>query len=306
MSEFPTGTRKPPGGSSPTFTVAPPTYRLPSDLTLGPVRLQVADLDRSVAYYERVLGLRVVRRQPDEAALATGDGAPLVELRERRGASPVPRRGRLGLYHYALLVPDRASLGRFISHLSALGEYAGMADHLVSEALYLTDPDGLGIEVYADRPRSTWRVEGGSLAMATDPLDLDALVAAGGGATWSGMPEGTRVGHIHLYVDDLERAGAFYHTGLGLDRVVLSFPGALFLSAGGYHHHLGTNTWAAGAPPAADADARLLEWTMRLPKKADVDAAAKSLTSSGHGVRRDGADALATDPWGTTLRIAPA
>ncbi len=290
---------------TPAFAVAPPKYRLPDDLALGTVRLQVADLERSVAYYERVLGLHVVDRHPGEAGMAAGDGPALVLLRERRGASPVPRRGRLGLYHYALLLPDRASLGRFISHLSTLGEYAGMADHLVSEALYLTDPDGLGIEVYADRPRSTWRVEAGSLAMATDPLDLDALVAAGGGVAWSGMPEGTRVGHIHLYVDDLDRAGAFYHEGLGLDRIVLRFPGALFMSAGGYHHHLGTNTWAAGAPPAAEGDARLLEWTVRLPARADVDAAAKSLRSSGHQVRREGPDALATDPWGTTLRIAP-
>ena len=290
--------------STPAFAVAPPKYRLPDDLALGAVRLQVADLDRSVVYYEQVLGLHVVRRHPGEAAMATGEGPPLVELRERRGASPVPRRGRLGLYHYALLLPDRPSLGRFISHLKTLGEYAGMADHLVSEALYLTDPDGLGIEVYADRPRSTWRVDAGSLAMATDPLDLDGLVAAAGDVPWAGMPEGTRVGHIHLYVDDLDRAGAFYHEGLGLDRIVLRFPGALFMSAGGYHHHLGTNTWAAGALPSAEGDARLLEWTVRLPTRADVDAAAASLTSSGHPVRREGPDALTSDPWGTALRIA--
>jgi catechol 2,3-dioxygenase len=267
----------------------------------------VADLERSLAYYDRVLGLQALQRDPQGATLGTReDATPLVRLSARPGAVPVPRRGRLGLYHYAILLPDRASLARFARHLASIGEYAGMADHLVSEAFYLTDPDGLGIEVYADRPRESWRVQGGRLAMATDPLDLDELTRAAGERPWAGAPAGTRMGHVHLYVDDLARAAQFYHAGLGLDRISLEFPGALFMSAGGYHHHLGTNTWAAGASRASEGDARLLEWMIRVPARDDVEAAAASLQSEGYEVRREQADALATDPWGTTLRLAPA
>jgi catechol 2,3-dioxygenase len=286
------------------FTVSPPGYRLPADIRLGPVLLQTGDLGRSVAYYERVVGLRTVDRGAGQAALgAQDDPTPLVRLSERPGARPVPRRGRLGLYHFAILLPDRASLGRFSGHLAALGEYAGMADHLVSEAFYLTDPDGLGIEVYADRPRDTWAVHGGKLAMATDPLDLQSLARAAGEQPWTGAPAGTRIGHIHLYVDDLAQAGNFYHEGLGLDRISLDFPGALFMSAGGYHHHLGTNTWAADAPKAAEADARLLEWIVRLPDQAEVEAASRSLEAAGHQAAHAERDAIVTDPWGTNLRL---
>ena len=286
------------------FTTAPPGYRLPLDIRLGPVLLQTGDLGRSVGYYGRVLGLRPVEHRAGEATLAAqGDPTPLVRLREWPGAVTVPRRGRLGLYHFAVLLPDRASLGRFAAHLASLGEYAGMADHLVSEAFYLTDPDGLGIEVYADRPRETWAVRGGKLAMATDPLDLEGLAKAAGGRQWDGAPPGTRIGHIHLYVDDLDRAREFYHVGLGLDRIGLDFPGALFMSAGGYHHHLGTNTWAAGAPKAGEGDARLLEWIIQLADQESVEAVARSLGGAGQMITRSGVDAVATDPWGTNLRL---
>src|SRR4051812_21117164 len=173
------------------YTTAPTGYRLPDDMTLGRVRLQVANIERSLAYYQKVLGLRVVQRDGARAELAAhGDDDILVELVEMPGAQPVPRRGRLGLYHFALLLPDRASLGRFIAHLAELGEYAGAADHLVSEAIYLTDPDGLGIEVYADRPRESWKMSGQNLAMATDPLDMNDLIAAGSNAKWNGAPAG--------------------------------------------------------------------------------------------------------------------
>ena len=196
------------------YGIAPSGYRLPEATRLGRVTLQVADLDRSLAYYERVLGFRVLRRAAEVATLgaATGD-TPLVELHERAGVAPVSRRGLLGLYHFAILLPDRAALGRFLRHLAELDVYAGSADHLVSEALYLTDPDGLGIEVYADRPRETWGHTGRELAMASDPLDVDDLVGAAGVERWSGMPAGTVIGHVHLYVGDLDQAAAFYHQG---------------------------------------------------------------------------------------------
>jgi catechol 2,3-dioxygenase len=287
------------------YGIAPPGYRLPDATRLGRVRLQVSDLERSLAYYGDVLGFHVLGRSGGRATLgAHGDDRPLIELVERAGASAVPRRGRLGLYHFAILLPDRGSLGRFVGHLARLGARAGMSDHFVSEAVYLQDPDNLGIEVYADRPRSSWRHEGRQLAMATEPLDVRSLVQAAGGAQWAGMPSGTTIGHVHLHVGDIDEAAAYYHTGLGLDKVVWSYPGALFLSAGGYHHHLGTNTWAAGAPSAGENDARLLDWEIVVPAAADSDAAARSLEGAGYTVTRERGGAwTAADPWGTRLRI---
>jgi catechol 2,3-dioxygenase len=265
--------------------------------------LQVADLTRSVAWYERVLGLRLRQGSGTSALLGTGNGTPLVELHERSGAVPVPRRGRLGLFHFALLVPDRLALGRFLGHLSAVDEPVGMSDHLVSEALYLHDPDGLGIEVYADRARADWKMDGPRLAMATLPLDARELIHAAGGRKWDGQVNGTRMGHLHLHVGDLERGADFYHRALGLDRVVLDLPGALFMSAGGYHHHLGTNVWAPDARPAEERDARLLEWTMTLPAAADLAAATASLAAAGQSVTATPSGTVVADPWGTVLRL---
>jgi len=285
--------------------VVAPRFRLPPATHIGAVRLQVADLARSLGYYERVLGLRVVRQDASGAALApAGTESPILELREYPGARPHPKRGQLGLFHFAILLPDRASLGRFLRHLSEIGAYAGMSDHLVSEALYLTDPDGLGIEVYADRPRGQWTYTGRELQMATIPLNVQDVVAAGGTERWSGMPNGTTIGHVHLHVGDLDQAATFYHEALGFDKVVWSYPGALFLSAGGYHHHLGTNTWAAGAPPAAEDDARLVEWELVLPDAASVSAAGASVEAAGGTIERapDGS-ILARDPWGTAVRL---
>jgi catechol 2,3-dioxygenase len=286
------------------YGVAPTGYRLPAETRLGAVTLQVADLARSVAYYESVIGLRAIASDGDSARLAVlGDDTALVVLHELRDARPMPPRGRLGLYHFAILVPDRASLGRFLRHVTALGVHVGMADHLVSEALYLTDPDGLGIEVYCDRPRTAWKASDRQIVMATDPLDVHALLAAGGDAPFRGLPAGTKIGHVHLHVGDIERASHFYHEGLGFDKMVWSYPGALFLAAGGYHHHLGTNTWAAGQPAAGAGDARLLEWEVQLPAAADASAALANLEAAGHAVERDDHGGTTVDPWGTTIRV---
>jgi len=283
------------------YGIAPPGYRLPDATRLGAVRLQVADLGRSLDYYQRVLGLRLLDRDTGRAALgAEGEEQPLVVLHERPGVRPVPRPGLLGLYHFAILLPDRQALGRFVAHLGTLGQHAGSADHAVSEALYLTDPDGLGIEVYADRPRSQWQHDNRELHMTTDRLDIRSLLAAAGERSWTGMPSGTTMGHVHLHVGDLVRAEAFYHGALGLDKVVWSYPGALFMSAGGYHHHLGNNTWSSG-PPASPADARLLQWTIVLPAATDIADAARSLRAAGHEAAESEEGLLSTDPWGTSL-----
>ena len=263
---------------------APSGYRLPAGTRLGPVSLQIADLGRSIAYYQTTLGMRVLHRDPSRAVLgARQDETPLIELHERSGARAAPRRGRLGLYHFAILLPDRASLGRYVRYLAEIGASVGAADHLVSESLYLQDPDNLGIEVYADRPRSTWRRVGRELMMATDPLDAVGLVREAGTAPWNGMPQGTVMGHVHLHVGDLNGASAFYSDAIGFDRTVWHYPGALFLAADGYHHHLGTNTWAGtGATPPTEDEAQLLEWTVLVP---------------------NGKSVVTRDPWGTAVRL---
>ena len=286
--------------------IRPKGYRLPEATHLGAVRLQVSNLARSLAFYEQVLGMRSIGSTTDSISFGPhGEESEIVRLRWMTGARPVPRRGLLGLYHFAILLPDRASLGRFVAHLAAIGVHAGMSDHFVSEAVYLTDPDGLGIEVYADRPRDAWRYDERQLRMTTNALDVDDLIRAAGDTRWTGMPPGTVLGHLHLYVDDIEKAEAFYHDALGFDKVVWSYPGALFMSAGGYHHHLGTNTWARGAPPATDADARLLEWEIVVPTKRDAEEAARHVQTAGYPVKEENGEWVLTDPWGTSLRLVP-
>lgn len=287
------------------YGIRPPGYRLPDAARIGRVRLQIADLERSLTYYEQVLGFRVLDRSVSRATLgAHGSDAPLIELHEAAGAAPVPPTGRLGLYHFAVLLPNRAALGRFIAHIGQLDVQVGASDHLVSEAVYLHDPDGLGVEIYADRPRASWARQGGQIVMDTRPLDVPDLVRAANGEAWTGMPAGTTVGHVHLHVGNIDQATAFFHTSLGLDAVVWSYPGALFLSAGGYHHHLGVNTWAgARAPRPGDGDARLLEWEIVVPRGEVTEAAARSMEAAGHGVVRDNSGWTIADPWGTMLRV---
>jgi catechol 2,3-dioxygenase len=281
--------------------------RLPADAHPGAVRVQVRDLGQSVHYYEHVIGLRVLSRHPGSASLGPrGVGPPLVHLTARHDARPVPRGGSLGLFHFAILLPARAALGSFLAHAAALGQpsgLTGMSDHAVSEAIYLSDPDGLGIEVYADRPRDTWMHDArGQLHMTTMALDAQGLIASGKDEPWAGMPAGTRMGHVHLHVGDLARAEAFYHAALGFDKTVWEFPGALFLSAGGYHHHLGANTWSRGGPASED-QARLLWWELVVPDPDQAAEAARRLVSAGHDVVHEDDYWIASDPWGTRMKL---
>jgi catechol 2,3-dioxygenase len=273
---------------------------------IGHAHLKVSDLERSLAFYCGVLGFEIMQRWGAEAAFISAGGyhhhIGLNTWESAGGPPPAP--GTTGLYHVAILLPDRAALGRFLAHLVRIGARLGASDHLVSEALYLRDPDGLGIEVYADRPRSTWRWANGELAMATEPLDTASVIAAGRGEPWTGMPAGTVMGHLHLHVGDIGTASRFYHDALGLDPTVWSYPGALFLSAGGYHHHLGVNTWAGRAASASDDEARMLEWRMIVPTADDANAAADRVRAAGHDVAQTSDGWLAGDPWGTRLRLA--
>jgi catechol 2,3-dioxygenase len=283
--------------------ISSPAFRLPDSTHVGGVHLQVSDLSVSIAYYEQLIGLRVLDEANDVATLVArrGEDRALVTLHTAAGVTPT-RRGSYGLYHFAILLPDRSALGRFAAHIASLNLRIGMADHRVSEALYLWDPDGLGIEVYADRPRDTWQRRDGELVMTTDPLDVNAVVAAGGGLKWNGLPPDTTMGHVHLHVGDLTDAENFYSRGVGLDKTVWSYPGALFLSAGGYHHHLGTNTWSPGPAPFPQ-EARLLEWELVVPSVEDVKAVAASIRSAGYESEYADDDLSVVDPWGTRVRI---
>jgi len=289
--------------------VRPPGFRLPDSAHIGAVAIQVASLERSLDFYEGVIGYRTLDRRASgagEIALLANhaEDRVLFELHEKRGVRPVPRRGLLGLYHSAVLLPSRADLGRFLTHAADRGVHIGSSDHVVSEALYLVDPDGLTVEVYRDRPRSEWIVnEHGEIVTGILPLDLDSLQRDGGGTAWGGLPHGTTIGHVHFYIGDLAAASTFYHRGLGFDQVVSTLPGALFVSAGGYHHHVGLNIWAAGSPVATDDDARILRWDLVLPDAAAVAAASASLENGGVTVARQTDGTTATDPWGNRVRV---
>lgn len=237
---------------------------LPADAHIGSVSLVVTDLDRSVAFYRDVLGFQELSRK-DSTSLLSADGTgTLIELLERRDAIPKPRRST-GLFHFAILVPSRAALGRSLRRLAdQQWPLSGVADHLVSEALYLNDPDGLGIEIYRDRPRETWRTSNGEIAMATDPLDVQSVASEPGAETpWQGLDPGTVIGHVHLHVARLEAGEAFFCGEIGFEPAVRGYPGALFVAAGGYHHHLGMNTWVGvGAPPPPENAVGLRSFTI--------------------------------------------
>lgn len=284
------------------YGIRPAKYRLPDATHINAVVLQVSDLARATSFYRDFLGFRELSRDAQRVRLGV-DGRVLIEL--RAGAEGPLRARRLGLYHFAILLPDRASLGRALAHLVQNGVQPGAADHLVSEALYINDPDGLGIEIYRDRPRSEWTVTNKQLDMATEPLDFKAVFAEGGGAAWEGMPSGTVIGHVHLHVGDLSLARAFYHEAVGMDVRVWNYPGALFLSAGGYHHHLGANTWAGphATPPSAN-EPQLLEWELMLPTAQAVADAAANIAAHGFAVSpKEAGGSIVRDPWGTALKL---
>ena len=270
---------------------------------IGLVTLRVADLGRSLRFYEGILGFRSIERGPGRAVLGAQDGVPLLELTEVPGAPPQPRRST-GLYHFAVLLPSRADLGRALLRMAHAGLEIGQADHLVSEALYISDPDRNGIEIYRDRPRDTWHWANGTVAMAVDPLDLRGLMDEGRGETWDVLPAGTRIGHIHLQVGDIPRAEQFYHGVLGFD-VTAHMPGALFVSAGGYHHHIGLNTWQSrGAGPAPETTAGLQSFVIALPHPQALEDARARLVAHGVPVQEHDGEVEVADPWRNRIRLA--
>ena len=244
-------------------------FRLPDGTQIGYAHLRVGNLTHALAFYRDVLGFREVERDGATVSLsATGAHPVHLMLTEQPGARPKPQR-MAGLFHVAIRLPDRAALARIVQRLLARRwPLQGAADHGVSEALYLADPDGNGLELYADRPREQWPWSGdGQVAMVTDRLDMgDLLTLAVDSTSWDGIDPGADIGHVHLQVSDLARTESFYAGLLGLDVMQRDYPGALFMAAGGYHHHIGTNTWAGqGASPAPPDAAGLIAFSLRLP-----------------------------------------
>lgn len=279
---------------------------------VGLVALTVADLERSLRFYTDIFGFTLLDQKAGEATLGT-PSSPLLLLREVAGAQPWPhdRYGYTGLYHFAVLTPTRRDLGRWLRHWLELGlPLPGQGDHLVSEALYISDPDGNGIEIYRDRPRSEWHWDNGQVRMAVDPVDIQGVLAEAeqDDEPWAGFPDGTRVGHIHLQVGDIPQAQVFYHDILGFD-IVATMPSALFISAGGYHHHIGMNIWhSRNAPPAPADTAGLRFFTLELPTEEARAAVVARLTAAGIPSTETPDTVIVQDPWQNTLvlQIGPA
>ena len=270
---------------------------------MGAVELTVGDVDRMQQFYERAIGLRTLARDGNRARLGAEGGEPLVDLIGDPDAPTAPARAS-GLFHLALLTPDRPSLARSIHRVIDSGwNFTGASDHFVSEAMYLDDPEGNGIELYRDRPRDEWDYADGELRMGTVPLDLDDLMREAPSGDGDGMPPGTTMGHVHLKVAEIPGSGAFYEGLLGFDVTVRTDPSALFLSAGGYHHHLGMNIWASAGAPAPPAGTRgLRRYRVVLPGQAELDRLAGELD----GTEPDDEGVTVTDPSGNVVLLTTA
>jgi catechol 2,3-dioxygenase len=278
-----------------------------TEIRMGAVRLNVADLDRARRFYEQAIGLRAIDSAADFARLGTDGGTAIVELAARPDA---PRRpsGTTGLFQLAILVPSRAELARTLRRVRDAGRrLTGASDHLVSEALYLRDPEGNGIEIYRDRPREQWRYEDGRLQMDTLPLDLDGVLGElhAVGPEPNGLPKGTRIGHVHLNVAELSASEGFYVGLLGFEVTVRGYPGALFFAAGGYHHHVGVNTWAGEGAPAPPPGSLGLSWfEIALPRPQQLEQAAQRLQAAGFETEGGGDGLRVVDPSGNGILLS--
>jgi len=280
-----------------------PTFASRTPLHIGAVALTVRDLDRVGAFYHEAIGLAVLDRGDAGATLGAG-GVPLVELEHRPTALPDDSRAA-GLYHTAFLMPTRGDLARWILHVARNKvPLTGASDHAVSEAFYLDDPEGNGVEVYCDRPAESWEWTGDALKITTDPLDVDDILReVTPTASYPGAPDGLRIGHLHLRVGDVARAETFYRDALGLE-VTRRRHGATFLSSGRYHHHIAGNVWHSAGAGRRDEDRAGLAWLALEAADANAFAAAKArLAQAGIAIAATSAGIETADPWGTRLRI---
>lgn len=278
------------------------TYANKTPLRIGAVALKARDLPRLTDFYAQAIGLQVIDRDSKTARLGAG-GVPFLELESAPSAAPDDPR-TAGLFHTAFLQPTRSDLARWLVHVAkSRVPLSGASDHLVSEAIYLDDPEGNGIEVYRDRLPEEWRWSGDRIQMATDRLDLDNLAADAGNTSYEGAPDGLRVGHIHLRVGDLDATKQFYCDNVGLDPMA-GRGGALFMSSGRYHHHVGSNIWQSAGAGKRDEDRAGLSWfafeaddvSIRDAELARLKAAAVSVETVNGGFE-------ARDPFGTRVRF---
>ena len=276
--------------------------KLPDGTAIGSITLRVTDLDQSLGFYRDLLGLTELERTGETVALGARGHAPLIKLQARPGTVRRPD-GMIGLYHFALLLPTRRELGMTLLRLfQERWPFTGFADHGVSEAAYLSDPDNNGIELYADRPREDWPYQNGQLAMTTLTLNVNSLIRSAEGEEWNGLHPRTTVGHLHLHVADLAKAEEFWAGVIGFDVTTRNYPGALFLSAGGYHHHLGLNTWlkTRGHDPNA---AGLTGFELLVPNEEARTDIADRARAAGYSVTRAGDLSVVVDPDGMPVSL---
>lgn len=271
------------------------------NVTVGEINMKVKELERTVSFYETIIGLKVLERSAERAVLTADGLSPLVTLEQPKDVIPLAGR-HSGLYHFALLLPTRADLAVFLRHLIQSNYPFGAADHYVSEALYITDPEGNGIEIYRDRPSSEWNWKNGSVEMATLQLDARGILEASS-EPWSGLPAGTIMGHIHLHVGDLKQAERFYNDVLEF-KTVSYYPQAVFMSTGGYHHHIAVNTWQGAGAPTPPRNMVGLNWyTIVFPDDASRQGAIGRLEQSGAPVEKESNGYFTSDPAGNRIRL---
>ena len=287
----------------------PPGIRIDPATSMGTVRLNVSDLARSRNFYEQAIGLRASEQEDGGIAFGVAGEQPLVELQGDASAPPLDR-GATGLFHMAILMPTRRDLAHALARLAqAQWPLDGASDHLVSEALYLSDPDGNGIEIYRDRPRQEWREVNGQLEMSTLPLDLRSILdeLSDDHGIEPAAPSGTGMGHVHLQVSDLDRSEAFYNGILGFDVTVRGYPGALFVSAGGYHHHIGLNTWhSRGGNPPQPGSIGLRSFEVLLPTSDALESVLEQVRSAGLEIGADSKGSVVRDPSGNAVLLRSA
>ena len=270
---------------------------------VGHVNIKVQDLDRSLLFYQEVLGFQILEQTKKTAKLTTDGKTSVLSIEQPENV--VPKQGKTtGLYHFALLLPKRSDLAEIVHHFTEIGFRYGSSDHLVSEALYIADPDGNGIEIYIDRDPSEWSWSNGEVAMAVDPLNFEDLLSEGKQQSWKGLPAGTVMGHIHLHVSELKRTEEFYSKGLGFEVVNRYGHQALFISTGKYHHQIALNTWSGvGAPEAPENSVGLESFTIVLADEVARNNVIAQLKSIGATVTEENGSFVTHDPSGNRIYL---
>jgi catechol 2,3-dioxygenase len=270
---------------------------------VGQVDIKVEHFERSLTFYQEIIGFQLLEQTEKKAQLTADGKTTLLSIEQLENIIPKQQHST-GLYHFALLLPNRSDLANVVKHLIQNGYRFGSSDHLVSEALYLSDPDGNGIEIYSDRSSSTWDWKDGEVAMTVDPLDFDNLLLEANGEEWQGLPADTVMGHIHLHVSELPKTEEFYRSGLGFDVVCRYGDQALFMSTGGYHHHIGLNTWAGvGAPAPSENSVGLKRFSLVYPSMEARNKVIQQLQLLGAVIFEENGIIQVQDPSGNLIQL---